>query len=193
MRSSTRHSGAPPTSAARAPHGTSPFPVTRISQSRSAEDLSGARRGPSAARHPRHPRAGWMQVAVCSQTTPVHRSATSGRCVRFTPARGAARRRRPRTDHPLRAQHRRQHRRPGGRPDRRLHARAAICDQRGVQDARARRHRRRSRGRAWAREVGSAPVIAVPDRQALGVLACLFAARGSGRVVSWPVRAGSGW
>jgi hypothetical protein len=50
MRSSARHSGAPPTSAARAPHGTSPFPVTRVSQSRSAEDLSGARRSPSATR-----------------------------------------------------------------------------------------------------------------------------------------------
>jgi hypothetical protein len=50
MRSSTRHGGAPPTSAARAPHGTSPFPVTRISQSRSAEAMSGARRSPSAAR-----------------------------------------------------------------------------------------------------------------------------------------------
>ena len=60
MRSSTRHGGAPPTSAARAPHGTSPFPATRVSQSRSAEDLSGARRSPSAARHPG---AGWMRVA----------------------------------------------------------------------------------------------------------------------------------
>src|ERR1039457_1733787 len=63
MGSSTRHGGGPPTPAARAPHGTSPFPVTRVSQSRSAEDLSGARRSPSAARHPRHPGAGWMRVA----------------------------------------------------------------------------------------------------------------------------------
>ncbi len=55
MRSSTRHGGAPPTSAAHAPHGTSPFPATRVSQSRSAEDLSGARGSPSAA--PRAPRA----------------------------------------------------------------------------------------------------------------------------------------
>ena len=47
MRSSTRHDGTPPTSAARAPHGTSPFPATRVSQSRSAEDLSGARGSPS--------------------------------------------------------------------------------------------------------------------------------------------------
>ena len=63
MRSSTRHSGGPPTSAARAPHGTSPFPATRVSQSRSAKDLSGARRSPSAPRHPRHPGAGWTRVA----------------------------------------------------------------------------------------------------------------------------------
>ena len=55
MRSSTRHSGAPPTSAARAPHGTSPFPVTRVSQSRSAEDLSRATGSPSATRAARHP------------------------------------------------------------------------------------------------------------------------------------------
>ena len=49
MRSSTRHGGAPPTSVARAPHGTSPFPATRVSPSRSAEDLSGARGSPSTA------------------------------------------------------------------------------------------------------------------------------------------------
>ena len=55
MRSSTRRSGAPPTYAARALHGTAPFPVTRVSQSRSAEDMSGARGSPSAARHARNP------------------------------------------------------------------------------------------------------------------------------------------
>jgi hypothetical protein len=48
MRSSTRLGGAPPTSAARAPHGTPPFPATRVSQSGSAPDLI-ARRSPSAA------------------------------------------------------------------------------------------------------------------------------------------------
>ena len=127
MRSSTRHSGAPPTSAARAPHGTSPFPATRVSQSRSAEDLSGARRSPSAAPHARHPGTGWMRLRMCSQTTLARRPATSGRYMRFISARGTARRRRPRTDHPLRAQHRRQHRRLGGRPDRRLLARTRLC------------------------------------------------------------------
>ena len=55
MRSSTRQGGVPSTSAARAPHGTSPFPVTRVSQSRSAEDMNGARRSPSAARQASHP------------------------------------------------------------------------------------------------------------------------------------------
>ena len=59
-------------------HGTSPFPVTRVSQSRSAEDLSGARKSPSTARHPRHPGPGGCGQWMCSQTTLVRRPATPG-------------------------------------------------------------------------------------------------------------------
>jgi hypothetical protein len=40
-------------------------------------------------------------LRMCSQTTLVRRPATSGRCVRSISARGTARRRRPRTDHPF--------------------------------------------------------------------------------------------
>jgi hypothetical protein len=112
MRSSTRHGGVPPTSVARVPHGTSPFPVTRVSRSRSAEAMSGARRSPSAARRASYPGPPGCGLRMCSQTMLVPRSATSDRCVRFMSARGTARRRRPRTDHPLLSQHRHRGRRP---------------------------------------------------------------------------------
>jgi hypothetical protein len=143
MRSSTRHGGAPPTSAARAPHGTSPFPVTRVSQSRSAEDLSGARRSPSAARHPRHPGARWMRVAdvladdagaQAGDIRPLREIHLRSRHSSLSAASNRS---------SLRAQHRRQDRRTGGRPDRRHCARShSVTRPRSVTTV--------ARGRPWS-------------------------------------------